>query len=1048
MDWFVLGIAPTKDKAAITAAYRQKLRQTNPEDKPEEFKALRAAYEEAMALADREEEARDESPVGLWMAEVEALYQDYPGRIDPNRWEELLRRDICMGLDSRGAAEEALMRFLMENYCLPRQVWLVLNQAFSFTERVEELYEHYPREFIDYAVLKGMRLEPALPYDLFVPGQNGQDCDTYRRLFSQAIQLPPAEALEVLAHTDALSERHPMGDMLRYRCQLGTDQEEAAKAGIRSLAQAYPDHSQLTMVWAEICLADGNTEAAQAIAERILEKEAEHGPAKYIIAQCLAARGMFCEAKEMLYDLMRVSDPLAASQYAKQMQQWNENIIAQRLQQWEAHPEDAKNAIELAWCYIQNEQLDAAVDVAVEIDESQADPFDYHNLFGKLNHNQQNFREALPHLQQLETIIRSMTPDGTQETEKRMRRLPEMIQLQGSCLMQLEQYEAARERFEAALELAPEDPEVLTMMGRILFTTGDYTYAVEILQRLIRIAPEAWHGDMLLALALYKLNRDPEAFEAINRALSNQGHDLSLYVVKMQILVRNGVWEEVHNILEFLAQNNAPEDIAVDYIKTQLAELEQNDLKQAFRQYQAIARRVEAGEDMLWASALYCRMAKLMSKGMNIQKEEDRELLIAQLDKGLMHDAQDADCLDFKAQLLQESGKMEEAIAMYRAVEAKNPRAENVQNGLAQLYYDNLALYAKEALSYYEQLLENRKTAGNYFYAATCKRYLGDLEGARKYYLLELEVDPDDVDAYRGLALLSDMQADYEKSLELLEQAIAIMDSYQREYMWLVEGKVQVLRRMGQYDRALAFVDEAMHRYHFDEGFQTKFDICCQFGLWDRAKQVLEDWKKARRNDPDQLEAVGKLHLYMGKMFKATWAMGTAKHSMSARQVEDFRLQLADLECNHVRKIEIWTGRVRENPGDDYALTNLAQALWQAGRKDVAADVARKALARLDEILTQNLTDEALFRCRRVLPLAILGREAEAREELTKVRKLPLCHFCAYGSCKDADIYEALLEEILENKEKALALYREGKKNWPDDLDFTSGEARLTRKGK
>ena len=34
MDWFLLGIEPTKDKAAITAAYRQTLRQTNPEDKP------------------------------------------------------------------------------------------------------------------------------------------------------------------------------------------------------------------------------------------------------------------------------------------------------------------------------------------------------------------------------------------------------------------------------------------------------------------------------------------------------------------------------------------------------------------------------------------------------------------------------------------------------------------------------------------------------------------------------------------------------------------------------------------------------------------------------------------------------------------------------------------------------------------------------------------------------------------------------------------------------------------------------------------------------
>lgn len=39
----ILGIEPTKDKKKITDAYRQKLLETNPEDKPEEFKELRSA---------------------------------------------------------------------------------------------------------------------------------------------------------------------------------------------------------------------------------------------------------------------------------------------------------------------------------------------------------------------------------------------------------------------------------------------------------------------------------------------------------------------------------------------------------------------------------------------------------------------------------------------------------------------------------------------------------------------------------------------------------------------------------------------------------------------------------------------------------------------------------------------------------------------------------------------------------------------------------------------------------------------------------------------
>lgn len=78
-------LSPQRIKKQITTAYRTKLMQVNPEDKPEEFKALRTAYEEALAYAQQPdaEPARDESPVGLWMERVRALYDDFPSRIDP-----------------------------------------------------------------------------------------------------------------------------------------------------------------------------------------------------------------------------------------------------------------------------------------------------------------------------------------------------------------------------------------------------------------------------------------------------------------------------------------------------------------------------------------------------------------------------------------------------------------------------------------------------------------------------------------------------------------------------------------------------------------------------------------------------------------------------------------------------------------------------------------------------------------------------------------------------------------------------------------------------
>ena len=1041
MDWTILGIEPTQDKKAITAAYRARLKLTNPEDKPEEFKNLRAAYEEALKLADTPV-TRDESPLGRWLERVAALYADFSARTRPENWRALLDDDVCTALDTRPAAEDGLLKFLMERYFLPQAVWQVLDEAFSFSRRVEELYESYPREFIDHAVMSGIRHPDGLPYDLFQPGRNGSDCDTYRRLYYQTNQTLPEEAAPLLEQLEALSEWHPYGQALRCRWWLFTGERQKAGEGFRTLAREYPGDAALNNAWASFCLEEGDLAEAEAVSRRVLDRNPRDMAAGRNLADCLAARGAYDEAKELCYGLMHAcgGDPILMEQLAAKLRVWNEALIEQRKAALDRDPGDSGNAIELAWCYSQNERLEEAMEVARVIDPECGDQFSYHNLMGKLHHNREEFDAALDHMRTVEQILRAMKPDGTAETEKRLRRLPEMLQILGNCLMQTGDGERSRAIFAEALTLAPDDPKVLTMMGNIHYSSGEYEDCIDVLRHMIEVSPGSWFAHLMQSLCFYKLRRDREAFDAVNRAQSLHGGDLSLYLLKMQILLHNGVFEEVRSILDFLKEAGAPEDIGIDFIRAQLLELEDKDPDAAFRSYQSIARKVEDGDQLMDAALLYFRMASIMGKRSGHKTQDHRDDVIALLDKGLGHDAHDADGRDSKAWLLQRSDRLAEAIAMYQ-----NINTPTAKRKLADLYFEDLRTYGKEALAIYEELLRDRQTPELCFYAATSARRLGELHKTEHYSRLAIELDPGDIDAHRNLAFLREKEGNYDEALHHIDLALAAMWENDLFYDWLLEHKLKILRRMGRHAEALAVIDDAMSRSDYD-GYQMKFDICCQFGLFDQAEVVLSQWSRAQHGNPEVTKSTGKLHLYRRKMLKATFAYGKVKHQMDAEEERSLRIQLADLEANSKRLVQLWTERLDANPNRYNTLMHLSLELRRCGDIERSRKYAAEALPLVEEELKHYRSDELIHRTCHSLLLMLVGREEEARAELALARKRPLCEFCSYCACKDADIFEAFIEELAGNYARAKELYQKGQKNWPDELDFVSGENRLKKK--
>ena len=164
--WLILKTEKTADPEIVKRAYMQLISKHNPEDDPEGFQTIRAAYEQALAEIKELESPKDTTPVGIFMDKFSKMYADFARRIDPQQWEELLEDEVCIALDTEDQVRMRVLEFIMEHHYFPRTVWQLLNRRFLWAEQEEELKKVFPPEFIDY-VLTNVNSQWGIHYHLF-----------------------------------------------------------------------------------------------------------------------------------------------------------------------------------------------------------------------------------------------------------------------------------------------------------------------------------------------------------------------------------------------------------------------------------------------------------------------------------------------------------------------------------------------------------------------------------------------------------------------------------------------------------------------------------------------------------------------------------------------------------------------------------------------------------------------------------------------------------------------------------------------------------------
>ncbi|GFZ30089.1 hypothetical protein CSC2_06150 [Clostridium zeae] len=92
--------------------------------------------------------------IDAFFEKVQALYDDFFKRIDLKYWKELLSDEVMWKFELRNQICTRMADFLIENYCLPRDIFKLLSQSFQINEEKWHTHYDYPIEIVNYIFLQ------------------------------------------------------------------------------------------------------------------------------------------------------------------------------------------------------------------------------------------------------------------------------------------------------------------------------------------------------------------------------------------------------------------------------------------------------------------------------------------------------------------------------------------------------------------------------------------------------------------------------------------------------------------------------------------------------------------------------------------------------------------------------------------------------------------------------------------------------------------------------------------------------------------------------
>lgn len=911
--WRILGIEATKDENLIKQAYRNKLISVNPEDDPEGFKQLRTAYEEACAYAKKEEPLAQQEEVTVytqWLEKVREVYFTYSKRINAECWKELLDDDICQDLDTGLEARDTLLGFLMDNFRLTTEVWKLLDDRLSLCAEKEELYEKYPRDFVDFMVNQ-CSSEGWFDYTLF-EGEDDADYDGFIKMYHDIrLKLDKEEnenferEMRDLAGFDIY---HPYMDIerVRYYRQKGRYGEAVETA--RPLVERYPEDTWILFMAAEALWDFNEKEEAFGLYASILEKEPAHYTARLRSAQYHMEQCNYEEAKKFYIDI--VGDAPNSQEVLQGLEAVNERLIEQYEKDCREHPKDMELALKLGWCYLQNHLYDRGMKLMQPMTPDEENVAEFHSLSGRLCYYNQAYTDAADHLHHWIDAINAEHPETQEEISQIPVRLGTAYSILCSTYTNMGKedssfYAKALDAINHSLDLQEDDMDYLQQKAGLLLEMGEYRDCVDVCDRMVEKDVRYFPAYAFRQEAYYNLRSAQEVIDDFYRALDIYAQYPKMYELAADVFLNYRQYDDVMSILKRAEDNSvSSSELSLIGAKAMRRRAEsREDMEKAYEICKKVSEEFKNDklEPAEVAKAVYeeslCLMAlKNYEKALDTIEEAIRldpsyvsflwtkadilyrlsrykEALKLYLtckkditdNDGLMEDI--GDCYE-------KLGEQEKALSYYQKCLELNPEHPRVNSDIVDIYDDMLddtedIQYFEKALPYADRQIELVPEAYYYIERGLLYMTVGQWENALADFQKAWELEPENTFAYNNAGCVYKYTGQYDKAVELFKKAAEVMK--EGETMLPYGNLADCYERMSEYEKAAEAYRKNIEL--FPEKTANYKDLASVYRMMGRYEEGIK-WLEKGRNLKDAnelyfLDEIGETYEEMGDYKKA-----------------------------------------------------------------------------------------------------------------------------------------------------------------------------------